>query len=256
MVEKHIIELINKDIDGELDPEEKTRFLQLIQNNQEANDLYQELSALSHDLDNQSQIKPPRELKQNILKKIDPDLYKKSQKKTNDYKGQRIFALPGVRTILSYAAMLIIGFSIAFLLMFPSKNSDQSDMYKVLGTIGMKEFPAVQSIPIDLNNLRGKVMLKEADSYVWLEFDFDTRSTFDTKIIYETAAMKFLIIRPYNPENMKLSLSGNKIDIITDRRFVLTFEKISEKQSLFILTFQVDNFSPKSFEITTSQLSE
>ena len=67
MVDKHIIELINREIDNELTVQEKNRLDDYLQTNLEAKALYEELKNLATNLDSQAEIEPPDDLKLNII---------------------------------------------------------------------------------------------------------------------------------------------------------------------------------------------
>ena len=76
MIDATILELIHKDIDDRIMAEEKSRLVRYLAENEEANNLYQELQALSKNLDQLPQVEAPADLKSSIMSQINPELYR------------------------------------------------------------------------------------------------------------------------------------------------------------------------------------
>lgn len=254
MLDTEIIELIHKDIDGELDDGGKSRLLEYLRENDEANSLYSNLYALAKNLDQQSQIAPPSDLKQNIISKINPDLYQNSlQKKTKVFRLGDVFTEQKIRQFLAYAAVLIIGFSISVLLLKSSPTSQQNDFQKILGTIGMEDVDRVNSVHVDFDELKGRVNLKEADSIVWLEFDLNSNNKFNTEITYEPEHLVFELFRPFNPDILHLKHAKNNLNITTAQPFILSFAKKTDAASHLKFSIRSNSQTSEDFELSTSK---
>ncbi len=260
MINTTILELIHKDIDGELKGDEKSRLILYLAEDEEANKFYLELHALAKSLDQIPQVEAPADLKSNIISQINPELYRKpAQKETKIFNIGNMFTQQRIRTILVYAAVLIIGFSISVLLIESPGPSDYDDFHKILGTMGMAEDAEVigiQSMPVQFDELKGAVDLKEADSIVWVEFNITSKSEYHTQVFYEPDHLKFILFRPINPDKLILKHTDNHLDVITAQPFILSFIKNSKTTSHLRFSIHQNDQKSKNFEFYIAESAE
>ena len=179
-----------------------------------------------------------------------------SQDKIKSILPERIFPWPVFQKVISYAAVLIIGFSISFLLTFPKDSTDQSEMYKIMGTMGNKEVISTISQQINLESIKGIVNLKETNANMWIEFDLKSSLRFDTKIIYNKADITFLMFRPQSPETLSLMHADNTLIVSSDHPFILYFKKEKQANTPFNISFILDDSVIQSFQLLTTNPSE
>ena len=76
MIPEKTIELIHKEIDGELTSNEKSSLQDLLKNDPEAQKLYDNLMSTAGHLEKMPDIDPPPDLKEGIMAGLDENLYR------------------------------------------------------------------------------------------------------------------------------------------------------------------------------------
>ncbi len=255
MIDSTMIEMMHKDIDGVITSKEETLLRMYLADNIEARDMYEELQALTITLRKISEVKPPADLKNSILSKIDPNLYSRD-KKTNAaiFNFGTLFNQQNVRTILAYAAVFIVGLCISPLFLFPPTANNYQNLNEINGSIGVndsKNLPISQSKQVDQYGISGSVDMKESNNIVWIESKLLSENSFTVQISYQPKELVLILLRPLDPEKIVFEHQENKLTITTTKPFILSFTKNNKTESLLKITVNPSRSNRLEYEFLT-----
>src|SRR4030043_305357 len=112
MVDKKILQWIQKAVDGALSPLERRRLEHHLNRDEEAKRYYQEMMKLSRSLENIHPLEPPEGLRERVIDNINPGSIQVKSIKPEHSKLREFFALRNLRPALAFAAgaavMLVI----------------------------------------------------------------------------------------------------------------------------------------------------
>lgn len=194
MVEEKFVELIHQEIDAENTPDETAKLKAFLAKNTEARKLYDELAAAAGMLREVKAVEPPGNLKNNILRSIQPDRYAARAKKPvlGGIKSvvDMLFGAPSyqLKYAFAFAFGLMAGLFIYALMSGTSQQQqagiDNSNLY---GTMAWLEaagnFKAVDSMAVDLEAGRVSMLVKSSPKQVIAELHLNTIE--ETKIQLE-----------------------------------------------------------------------
>jgi hypothetical protein len=209
MIKEKLIELINKDIDGEITPGEKIKLNEYLNSNSEARNLYEELKNTEDLLDCLPDSDPSYNLKKQILNSIDMNRYLKSDKnsRVKDFI-QKIIFQTKYKIAFSFTFGLLAGLLIYSFLFSSNPTIKNGD---VLGTIGLSNTETFKSIPINISNIMGKLNIQRFDNNMGFDFNLDSPENYDLSLNYNPNKVNFDNISFYNKNNIKLDLDNNII---------------------------------------------
>jgi hypothetical protein len=255
MIDTSIIDLMHKEIDGEITPEEKSTLEIYLAENPDANKRYHDLLAVDKNLQKLEDVDPPTDLKSNILSNIDPELY--SQDKQN--KGTIInfntwFTQRNIRNILAYAAVFIVGICISPLFLFPPTADNYQDLKDIYGTIGIDGYENLSidhSQKVNLYGISGSIDMRESTNIVWLESNLQADKSFTIQILYRPQELVFSLFKPLDPEKISFEHSENKLTITTAKPFILSFTKNSKTASLLKIALNPSGSNKLEYKFLT-----
>ena len=232
MIDKKYIELMNREIDDVITPDEKKDLHNYLSANHEADDYYNELLSTSNALNQVPEPDVPENLGKRIINSIDFTRYAHHKNR------KRVFNfLPGFnfRYAFTFAAGLLAGIFIYALLTMTSGNLNQED---VSGTIGSERFVTLREIPIDLNDIQGNISLKEKNDLYLFEISLNSNSLVNLTISYPEQ-LKLENFKPGVPGTIRLVTAGN---------FIRT-ENSGPQEYLFSFTGTGQNLPPVHVEL-------
>ena len=246
---------MHKDIDGESTPEEKSILKDFLAKNSEADDMYNELLAVTKNLQKVPDIEPPVELKNNFLSRINPDLYSQEKKRNatiiNFYSW---FTQRNLRQVLAYAAVFIVGICISPLFLFPPTADNSQSLKDVYGTIGVKDYENLiikQTEHVNKYGISGSVKMKESKNIVWIESKLLSENSFTVQISYQPKELVLILLRPLDPEKIVFEHQENKLTITTTKPFILSFTKNNKTESLLKITVNPSSSNRLEYEFLT-----
>ncbi len=204
MIDKKYIELMNREIDDVITPDEKKDLHHYLSVNHEAGEYYDELISASNALNQVPEPDVPENLGKRILNAMDFSRYARHQKR------KRVFNfIPGFnfRYAFTFAAGLLAGIFIYALFTMHLDNLNQED---VSGTIGSERTVTLREIPIDVNDIRGNISLKEKNDIYLFEISLNSNSLVDLTISYPDQ-LKLENFKPGIPGRISLVTAGNFI---------------------------------------------
>ena len=239
MIEKKYIELINKDIDKEISPNEKTILEEYLNSNAEAKNLYEELCITESLLDKIPDKEPTLNLKKNILNSIDKARYSRVQKHSypEGFIGQIIFQTK-YKIAFSFTLGILAGLLIyAYFFVNPHtiNNNDIS------GTIGLNDARLIKSIPVNTFNILGNVNIKRINDNLSFDFNIGSPDQYNLTLKYDPDKVKF--------ENISLG-NNNSIKFDSENSLIKFSDSGIHK---YRLIFSLKNEVPVDFNLEISQ---
>ncbi len=188
------LELIHNEIDRANTPEARVKLEAFLDENPEAQALYNELAALTGMLDKVEAQDPPPHLKQAILKALPEHTYAKAQPgKRFGLLGTLIEALqarPRFAYAYAFSVGLIVGL-VAYALVANLTQPASTDLY---GTLVSKDvarnLEAVAEAAIDLDDVHGTVQVKTSAGLVVIELALDTREQIEVRLAFDENALR------------------------------------------------------------------
>jgi hypothetical protein len=207
MINEKYIELMHKEIDEVITPDEKIKLYNFLAENKSAKDFYDELILTAGYLDKIPDSNPSENLKKQIINSINFNRYLpkvKSKKSWNFLLGFKF------RYAYTFAAGLFAGIVIYFLF---SLNSNSINTKDISGTMGVTDnIKIVEEIPLNFSDISGKIELKERGNNFWCEIKTVSKQKIDLLISYPNQ-IKFENLNPESVSNIELSKSKNHIKI-------------------------------------------
>lgn len=194
MIDEKYIELIHKDIDGIIRPEEQEMLKAYLNENPEAQTLYRELQQTVQMLNQVEEIEPPANLKKSIMKSIDAN-----KRKTRRWKAasvsviSRLFAKPAYAFAGGMVAGLLF-YGVVVENMIQKYSPDTNGLH---GTIGISEDidgKKAQTEPVTLPEIKGTLSLWQAENAVWVEANLTTPYECDIILEYDPTQIRFEVM--------------------------------------------------------------
>ena len=237
MIKSKIIELINRQLDGELNEKEAAQLQEYLKQDQEAQQFYKEQQHVITYLNSVPKLNPPLDMKNSIIAGIkgsaSPDRH---SGKAAVFDSRNWLSRANVRLIISHAAFLMIGFGLSVYLLHMSSRPATIDLNQLLGTIGLHHQRSVKSESahtIKLQKFQGRVDLEQNQTQAWITFEFPTAEKFKTNLMYDPEVLNFQMFMASSSENISLENTKNGLVVRSAGSYLLFFEKLKNKPSDF-----------------------
>ncbi len=204
MIDKRYIELMNREIDDVITPDQKRDLHHYLSENGEAAEYFDELLSASHALNQVSDPVVPENLDKRIVNSIDFTRYAHHEKR------KRVSGfIPkfNFQYAFTFAAGLLAGIFIYALFTITAENFSPKD---VSGTIGIEEPVTLREIPINVNDIQGNISLREKNGHYLFEISLNSSSLVDLTISYPDQ-LKLENFKPGVPGTIRLVTAGNFI---------------------------------------------
>ena len=218
-IDEQFLELINADIDGEIEPNEKAELKAYLAANAEGRALHEELQSLCATLNAEDLLEPPTHLKHVVLSSL-PKIRPQAEIRGN--MGSFLSA-PALR----YAAVFAVGVITTFVVV-DSGQLQQGAFNDVTGLVGtMSEYgdaaPRVASLRINKPEVAGTVTLRTADPILIIDFDVATKGPIDIVASYSDKTVWFNGFAQLESTGTSISADGDQIRIQVDgkRRYAV-----------------------------------
>jgi hypothetical protein len=187
MLEERILNLINADIDGELEPAEKEELQAALDSSAEARAMQAELRKLAHLLDSAPEVEPPPGLAQQILQRMSPT----SARPTFSL-GELFSSFQPAPAGLAFAAGLLM--AVGFYELGPQRGVD-GDAASMVGTM-------VSSTPDDRSLIKndllfqgvgfsGKISVQAQDGLYVMNFDLESEDRTEVEVGLDGTGLTF-----------------------------------------------------------------
>ena len=242
MIDRKTEDLINRDIDGVLSPQEANRLNEYLSTDPEAQNYYDELVNLAQMLSQAEEVDPRPTLKKNILNSIPAQKYKnlQTQDRTHSFNAWR-FRL-NYRLIFAFALGLIVGiFTYSFFTELPLNNNSNLIGTILLSDSDSKFKPADQS-EITLPEINGTVSTQYAGDIVLFRIDLTTQFEIEVVVEFDGGDLRFAGFQTKKYSAGQINVSSNELRLVNKGRhdYVLVFEDKTSTNSQFTVKMVAD----------------
>lgn len=233
---KEYIELINKEIDHLITPNEKIKLDNYLVNNSDAKEYYNELILTNAYLSKLPDNEPTENLKKQIINSIDFSRYSTISSKHSFWS---VLFAPKFGVAYTLALGLVLGLIIYAVM---TNNANTININDVYGTIGMNNEGAktIAELPLKFSDISGEIEIKGKNKNFWFNLDLNSKQEFDIIITYPDN-VKF--------ENLRLGLAHN-VKVSKGQNFIKTTNFGSQQYSLLFL---LNNPEPSTLHIQIQQ---
>jgi hypothetical protein len=200
MIDKKIIELIHKEIDGVITPEEKIRLHDYLSQNPRAQQMFEEQVCAAELLHQIPSIDPPEDLKKRIMNTIDLNRYTAVRTKIPSWRLSRGWSFRiNPKLAFSLGLGFILGIVVFAMLLNVSKDDFRMRSKDFMGTIGLhgrSRFQQVDKAIITLPDIQGRLTLLQADDYIGLDVRLHSRDFFELLVRWPADRMEFQGFQP------------------------------------------------------------
>ena len=242
MIDSKTEDLINRDIDGVLSPQETNRLEEHLSTDPEAQNYYDEIVNLSQMLAQVEEVDPGPNLKKNILNSIPVQKYQNEENRERTPLFSAWNSRPSYRLTLAFAFGLIIGFfTYSFVTDLPINNN--SDL---IGTILLNgtdaKFKPADQAEITLPEINGTVSSQYAENVVLFRVDLTTDSEIEVVVEFDGNDLRFAGFRPQKYSAGQINVSSNELRLINNglHKYILVFEDKSPTVSQFSVKIFAD----------------
>jgi len=244
MIDKNIIELINKEIDKTISPDEKEKLNQYLEENPDANVLFTELLKTEHMLDKMEDKTPSPNLKERILNAIDYNLYsnKKMNWKITGYLAS-IFSGSRTKYAVSFALGMIAGLIILTVVFYNSTFQNELENYNTSGTIGLHKSGIVQTVDILSEDISGRVDVSKVNNFYGFDIKLNSQDKYRLLIEFDSANLSLdnFSLNDLNSVSLEKGPDYVQISGSQDLDYFLSFSAKASTSEKFILKILKEN---------------
>lgn len=237
MIDQAYIELMHKEIDDIISPEEHEKLFHYLGTNVEAKNFYQDLVKTSNLLKEMPEVEPPNNLKKDILNSVNWNRYKRKKRR---FSLNSIFTdwllKPQLKFAYSFAIGIIVGVIVYSLLSTSIKVDNQVNTDDLYGAIGLKEptqLKELQQIPIDLDDLQGNISLKQFKNFIIFDINLHSKLASELFLGYESPSYQFQGFHQSGDNNISLEEGSNFVIVsnLQNANYQIFFNKDTQKPS-------------------------
>jgi len=244
MIDENYIELMHKEIDGLIEPEERDELHEYITGNEEAKNLYSELLQTANLLKDVPVVSPPQNLKAQIMESIDWSRYREKARVPDLVSMlSNWFFRPQYKFAYAFAIGIVVGvflYAFFFSTINMQEHLDNTDLYGTIGIQASKDLKNLQNIPIEVNEINGGIHLRQFNDFIVFDVNLKAKTAFNLSLQYESQNYKFRGFQRDDNSKVVLKEEYNSIEISTseDARYLVFFNKLNEKATPIDLRIQ------------------
>ena len=224
-------ELINADIDGEIQPDEKAELEAFLAESEAGRALQDELRGLCATLDAEDLLDAPQHIRHVVMNSIP------NSRPEAESPGflRSLFAVPAMRYAATFAAGVVMTVSIV-----DSGQIQQgafNDVTGLVGTISDSDdmAPGIDSMVVHKSDVAGTVTLRNADPLLIIDFDLSTKGPVDIVATFDDKTVWFNGFAQLESTGTSVSADDGQIKVQVEgkRRYVVYLHN-SESHNLLI----------------------
>jgi len=229
-------ELINADIDGEIQPDEKAELDAFLAESESGQALQEELRELCATLDAEKLVESPQHLRHVVMNSI-PEPKPAKLRPVAESPGflNSLFAVPAMRYAATFAAGVVM--TVAIVDSGQIQQDAFNDVTGLVGTISDADemAPGIDSAAIHKPDVAGSVTLRRADPILIIDFDLSTKGPVDIVASYDDKTVWFNGFAQLESTGTTVSSGDGQIRVQVEgkRRYVVYLHN-SESHNLSI----------------------
>jgi len=208
MHRKDFENLVHKEMDNEISPDEKRRLRQYIQDHPEAEVFYREMHTAIGLLDKLEEKMPPDHLSRKIFENLNIRSHQPIVHQTKP----KIWDYSRIRYALSFAAGILLGiiiFSIGKTTLGLNPLSSSNGLKGTMGVFRQENWTKVQEFPVQLPQIEGDLIVNSTQNAA--EVIFRQSSSIPTTISLQPRHLVFRGTLPARSEKITLELQDSKV---------------------------------------------
>jgi hypothetical protein len=230
-IDEKTIELINADIDGEIQPDEKAELEAFLATSEAGRALHKKLRSLCATLDAEELLEPPQHLRHVVINSLP------NPKPEIESPGflHSLIAVPALRYGAVFAAGVVM--AIAIVDSGQIRQDALDDVGILVGTISNPDdmAPGIDSEVIHKADVAGTVTLRQADSILIIDFDLSTKGPVDIVASYDDKTVWFNGFAQLESAGTTVSADGGQIKVqVEGKRRYAVYLHNSESHNLSI----------------------
>ena len=221
-IDEKYIALINADIDGNIQPDEKTELQEFLAKSEAGRALQEELRSLCSTLDAEGMLDAPPHLRHVIMNSLPSPKPQSSPVAESPGFWYSLLAVPALRYTAAFAAGVILAVAIV-----DSGQIQQGAFNEVTGLVGTmsdaSDIAPVATIAIHKAAVAGTITLRRADPILIIDFDLSTNGPIDIVATYDDKTVWFNGFAQLESTGTSISADGGQIRIQLDgkRRYAV-----------------------------------
>jgi hypothetical protein len=213
------IDLMNRQIDGELTPDEERMLKEYLSENKNARKMYEELLSLSKVLERVPQIDPPKHLSRSIMSSI-------SKNRNLELKFQQrwwkavldVFIQPKPKTAYAFVFGLILGLIVTIPFIYINQRSGDYNlnMVDLYGTIGLGDKNNVNILAeesMEIGGIPALIRFNQLSNIIWFDLKLNLREAMNIKVSYDSNCVLFSGIKPMNEIPIQFKVNKKQVSI-------------------------------------------
>jgi hypothetical protein len=233
-IDQKFIDLINADIDGEIEPADKSDLDDFLLENDEARALHVELATLCGSIESIETESPPPHLQHVIMNSVKPTPVKTGSPGMLEL----LFASP----VLKYSGMFAAGVLLTLSILSSDQISNEA-FDDVTGLVGTISDPIsgnlISEIAIDNAKVAGQVSLRSSGSMLILDFDLVANSPIEIEADYADRTIWFNGFAQLESSGTTISAKSGSVTLGMEgkRRYAVYLQNSGERSVTFKLRF-------------------
>ena len=229
------LQLIHKEVDGIIEPNEQAKLYEYLNENPEAQILLQDLKQTANLLDSVEAVEPPQHLRHQIIQQVRVINKYKSGKTTTVVSWiTGFFAVPGPKLAYAFALGIVAGIFIYALLFTGIANKNPLNNGDLTGTIGLDNSEALvelKNIPVDLTDINGNIRVKTLNDKILIDLNLNPIRNANILINYEPSDLDFFDLKPTEVSKSSIEIDNGTINMTFYQKssYLLVFQKLARK---------------------------
>jgi len=239
MIDKKYIEWMHRAIDGDLASKDTEELMVYLQNNTEAQQLFEQLRQTVDILDNTKDIEPPANLKHRIMNSIDFSRYATTRQKSGFIEGLIEWLYrPQAKLIYAFAAGLLLGLFVLTPFIFKHPQPDAADLVGTIGVYPDIRFQTIQELPVRIPDINGKITIKKYQQLIKTAVNIKSNNTAHLTIEFDPAFLQWSQLLPGTTETVKMDYNVGNITLqISDNTNISLFFRQLQPHAQLTLHF-------------------
>ncbi len=232
MIEEKILEMIHKEIDGELTDRGRSLLGDYLSHHAEAQTLHRDLKKMSHALTQVPSEEPSANLKKGIMNAIALKRYAPQPKRF----AQLFF--PGLKFNFKYAYVFVYGLAIgiitttAIVNLKPGVNTSDVSGSLVINQ-ATEQTSLIRKIDLNKSNISGTIAIKTAGALVMSEINLQSKNQVDVRLEFDPQHLAFQGLNDLQTERVQINVESNYLRLSGDLvDCILAFQRKTDSESL------------------------
>ncbi len=212
MTDDVIVDLINKEIDGDILPIETQRLRERLASDPLAQELHDELHAATRILATLKEVDPPPTLKPSVFRAIQAMAEKESRKTSKEQAFASLWETVRQHLTPNYAYAFTGGLAtgaIVLALIFNAFNMPPFDESHASGTMAL----TAESVTVNLDKVHGTIVADHSNGTKSLNLNLSSQEDILIRVAFDPRAIHIDNIKPFEKSSTKLTIRDGEIEV-------------------------------------------